>query len=216
MSRWRSALVAALLLTASAATTPSVVANAEARNRAGLVVRGAGKQVLKMCVFFEEPSITGLELVERSNLPIVTDSTSLGTAICKIGNHGCASGDCFCKYPTFWGYWTRDAKDDAWIFSEVGVADREIRNGSVDGWTWGSGRNDHPPDETFDSLCGGTKQTIAAPAPATAVPLAQAKPLGNTKGNYAAFAGFVALFACAAGAASVVRRRRFRTPQADR
>lgn len=45
--------------------------------------------------------------------------------------------------PDYWGYSTR-ADGDAWEFSMVGMADRQLSNGSWDGWAYGS--TGAPPD----------------------------------------------------------------------
>ena len=177
------------------------VALAQTPNRAAIIVRAESGDVTQMCVSFEEAEITGAELLERSGIEYVQDANSLGTAVCSIEGDGCSADDCFCDYPTFWGYWTREDTADRWEFSNNGASDRTVRNGTLDGWSWGRDGKPPPPRLAFDEVCAAD----AAPAVTrTATPQ-------QTRGvfpNYAAFAGFVAAFVAAATAAYFVRRRR--------
>ncbi len=151
----RSLLAAAAFVALVAALQPAHDAVGAAKNKAGLVVRYSDGTVEKMCVFFDEPSISGLDLLDRSGETYVAETSALGSAICKIDEQGCdyPSEDCFCKYPNFWGYWTRDTDTSVWEFSSVGASDREIRNGSVDGWSWGPNGAPAPPIVAFDQVC---------------------------------------------------------------
>jgi hypothetical protein len=156
-----------------------------------------------MCVFFDEDRISGLELLERSGLPIVGDRSTLGTAVCKLGGRGCASGDCFCRYPVFWGYWVRDPDQKSWNFSDVGANDRVVRDGAVDGWSWGKDGKPPPPKTSFAHACGA--RTASASRARAARPLVSGP--RTSRPNYVPFFGFLALFA-ALGAAMYVRRAR--------
>jgi hypothetical protein len=141
-----------VLFALSVMLAPRVQAQDDA-NRAAIVV-----DTSEMCVFFGEPEITGLELLQRSNLDVVTEVNANGAAVCKIDGTGCDRGDCFCDYPSFWGYWTRDTS--AWTFSEVGASERKVTDGSVDGWSYGKDGKPEPPDRSFDDVCG---QAVALP-----------------------------------------------------
>ncbi len=214
MIRWRGPAAAACIAAIAVLQSPTL--DAAEPNRAGLVVRSADGEVARMCVFFDELQISGLDLLERSALPLVTDRSSLGAAICKLGNKGCATGDCFCRYPTFWGYWVHEPKLDEWTFSEVGAADRMIRNGDVDGWSFGKDGKPPPGNESFKKLCGpGARDaaTTAAAGRKAAAPLAQ--PVSNTRGNYLGFGASVALFTSAGAGLWLMQRRRLRPPRAD-
>ena len=46
------------------------------------------------------------------------------------------------EYLDYWHYWTREAGDSEWTFSNVGFSDRILEDGSTDGWVFNS--NDAP------------------------------------------------------------------------
>jgi hypothetical protein len=162
--RRRSWLVAAVVLATGVLLQPGHDAVGESKNRAGLVVRYGDGRVEEMCVFFDEPTISGLELLERSGVTFVAERSSLGSAICKIDGQGCdyPSEDCFCEYPNFWGYWARDEGDAVWNFSDTGASDREIESGSMDGWSWGPNGAPAPPLARFEDVCPASASAKAS------------------------------------------------------
>ncbi len=184
----------ALVVVVAASLQPTV--GARDPNRAGIVVRSGDDDVRKMCVAFDTDEISGIDLLERSGVDLGADRGSIGTAICNIDGKGCGTDDCFCRYPTFWGYWVR-AGDD-WRFSDVGAADRKVRDGTLDAWSWGRDGKPKPPDLSFDDVC-------SAAAPVSTNPNAQPRrardAAAGSVANYAAFAGFAGLIASAAGLA---------------
>jgi hypothetical protein len=163
--RLRTFAAVALLLTVGFAISPVHDAAGAAKNKAGLVVRYGDGHVEEMCVFFDEPSISGLDLLERSGETFVAERSSLGSAICKIDEQGCdyPSEDCFCEYPNFWGYWVRDPGESVWTFSDTGASDHEVKNGSVDGWSWGPNGAPSPPLTAFDQVCPASASGSASP-----------------------------------------------------
>ena len=191
--------IAAVIVSVTAWLGPQL--HAADQNRAGVVVRYSDGQVRKMCIPFEERTISGYELLQRTNLALDVERSAIGNAICKIGGTGCSSGDCFCRYPTFWGYWTRDAGERSWDFSDVGARDRKVRDGSLDGWSWG--RDGKPaPELSFDEVCAARGDTKDGEPTASTVREPTSRP------NYAPLAALAALMTAAAGAAYLVRRRR--------
>jgi hypothetical protein len=46
------------------------------------------------------------------------------------------------EYLDYWHYWTKEVETEAWLFSQVGFSDRDLSDGSVDGWVFNS--NDAP------------------------------------------------------------------------
>jgi hypothetical protein len=173
---------------------------AQSPNRAAIIVRAENGDVTQMCVAFDEPEITGAELLERSGIENVQDANSLGTAVCSIEGEGCGADDCFCDYPVFWGYWTRDETSDRWRFSNNGSSDRTVRDGTLDGWSWGRDGKPPPPALAFEKVC-------AAGAPSVVTEGTFTRRTSPARPNYVAFAGFVAAFVAAATAAYLVRRR---------
>ena len=142
---------------------------ADGPSRAGLVVRFGDGHVFKQCVEFGEDHISGLEVLLRSGMEVVYEQSGLGATVCKVEGDGCAypSEPCFCRCPggpacTYWSYW--HLKDGTWEYSRAGASGYPVRDGDVEGWTWGpgtAGGGPEPPVTEFDGIC--------AP-PATATP----------------------------------------------
>jgi hypothetical protein len=180
----RVALAASLLVTLTLAV--AAVAQAQGgERRAGLVVQYGDGSVATACVRFAEEELTGLQLLERSGLPIVVQSGGIGAAVCKIGPDGCdyPAESCFCKRDgarsIYWAYYSLSG--GSWSYSNLGVASTRVRDGEVQGWAWGlgeSGSGAQPPVLGIDAVC-----TAQAPAPtalasatATAQPAPTAEP----------------------------------------
>ena len=110
----------------------------------------------------------------------------------------CPAGDCFCAYPTFWGYWNADGAE--WRFAQEGPSRRMLRDGSVDAWVWGQDGQPPPEPTTTDEVCAGAEAIAVTSSGDEA-------PQGAPVAGIASFAGLAGLL----GAAALVLRRR-RTP----
>ncbi len=144
-------LVAVTLSGASGTQAAQIVASpqcggasaiASAPHHAGLVVTFGDRTTMRFCVEFAEDSITGLQLLERSGLPVVTSGTSLGAAVCSIDGQGSNDptncfADCTGSSCAYWAYY--QFADDAWKFSSIGASQRVVYDGDIDGWAWGPG-----------------------------------------------------------------------------
>ena len=139
-------------------------------NRAGLVVTFGGGRTENFCIEFTEESITGMQLLQRSGLTVVTDSFGgVGAAVCNIDGEGCDDpGNCFCKCGggqcQYWAYF--QFRDGAWAYSPQGSGLRIVRDGDTDGWVWG-------PIGNGDGLPRGTPDCAITP---TATPLPTGTP----------------------------------------
>ncbi len=92
------------------------------------------------CVSFTESSITGLDLLQRSGLVIETATNpNQGTAVCKIGDVGDASNDCFGSMPNYWSYW--QLGENGWGYSAIGADQSQVVDGGVYAWSWGTWRS---------------------------------------------------------------------------
>lgn len=137
---------------------------------AGLVVRHGDGRVVYRYVQFSESSISGLELLRRSGLSVVTAPyPGLGEAVCAIDGEGCPAEDCFCKSygsPSFyWNYYIGDSGQ--WRRSSLGAASRRVSDGDVDGWSWTSGPPGLPTisiDE-IAAMFGISRGSVASPQP---------------------------------------------------
>ncbi len=152
-------------------------------NRAGLVVQSGEDQVATVCVRFAEASLTGFELLGRSGLLVnsLTDP-GLGTAVCGIEGTGCPVEDCFCAMPDYWSYWQPGPV--GWAYAVTGVAQAQVINGDMNGWSWGDGIA--PTFYSFQDICqygdapvsldGATATPTVDLPPATATTEATAEP----------------------------------------
>lgn len=145
-------------------------ADAAALHRAGVIVDpGDGSGPHTACVWFEETSISGLELLARSTFDAgVRAFGGLGGAVCSIDGTGCsADSTCLsCGGTQYWAYATADRGAAAFTQAPAGAGSRTITDGAVDGWRWGSG--DPPPFRSIDRICP------ASPPPAPTTPAAAA------------------------------------------
>ncbi len=159
-------------------------------HHAGLVIRYGDGHVETYCIAFDEPEITGVEVLERSGVPVIIDPTSsFGQAVCKIDGEGCnfPQEDCFCRCQQvgqnceYWAYY--HLRDGQWEYSGQGAGTYLVHDGDVEGWAWGSGSPGHgaePPLYTFEALClppTATWTPTATPTPSpTPTPTATATP----------------------------------------
>ena len=127
-------LIGALALTASAGAQGGA-------HRAGVVIRFGDGSTVTRCVSFNEPTLSGVELLTRAGLSIRVDTTSsIGAGVCKIERQGCDLGkSCFCQCEgstcAYWQYF--HLQSGAWKYSNLGAALYPVTDGSVEGWAWG-------------------------------------------------------------------------------
>lgn len=147
-------------------------------NRAGLLIQHGDGTISTTCVSFEEPSITGLELLRRAGLSVSADSSSgLGTIICGLDGEGCnyPEENCFCQCQgancVYWQYWY--LAEGEWQYSQIGALGRQVTDGSVNGWVWGEGDpggGQQPPATSFSEICAAEAPaagTTEEPSPET-------------------------------------------------
>ncbi len=174
----RRLMLPALLLLALAIGLPAVGrAQDDGEHRAGLVIRYGDGRVQTACVRFREPSLSGLELLERAGIPVIAQTGGMGAAVCKIGGEGCdyPVEDCFCKCKgaecTYWAY--HHLENGAWRYSPLGASAWRVQPGSVDGWAWGAGNvqaGAQPPAISLDQVCAAAATPTVAPATAPPPP----------------------------------------------
>ena len=186
-----------------------VSASAQELNQAGLVVVLGDGTAVTRCVEFAEDEINGFELLSRSGLAVETGTAAIGASVCRIEETGCPGSDCFCECKgsecVYWSYW--HLRDDGWQYSQAGAAIYQVKNGAVEGWTWGPGTPQdapEPPAVTFDEICAAP---VAAPTEmsveiveataveptivATAVPIPEPAVSGQTQWLGYAFMGLI-------------------------
>jgi len=112
-------------------------------NVAGIVVDYGDGRVSYALVPFAEDSISGMELLHRSTLPLLTvDFGGMGEGVCKIDKTGCDPTPCRARLcqtgdpdSPFWQYLRRDPAGE-WEFVQLGASASTVHDGDVNGWYW--------------------------------------------------------------------------------
>lgn len=174
-------------------------------HQAALVVRVDDERVETRCVAFSEETISGHELLQRSGLDFVVNASSAGVFVCSVEGRGCPANDCLCECQgepcTYWSYWR--LREGEWQYAGVGAAITEVRDGDVEGWSWGPGSVTSaiaPPVVTFNEICAETPAAPAAQASQTA-PV-----IRGPENGWLPYAAFAAIALLLGGAFLWVRR----------
>ncbi len=165
-------LIALPAFTRFSADTSRERGEGDGPHRAGLVVRHGDGRVVTACVSFSEPTITGEELLTRSGLSLATAPFGLGAAVCALDGEGCQppGQGCFCHCQnlgekcTYWVY-SHLGDSGRWQVATSGAGDYTVRDGAVDGWTWGG--DVALPALTFADVCSAPATATVAPLPTT-------------------------------------------------
>jgi hypothetical protein len=150
---------------------------AEEPNQAGLVVQFGDDRIETRCVAFEGQEISGADLLTRSGLELIVDTSSgMGITVCQIEGEGCAfpAEPCFCQCTggdecAYWNYFYRDTGATGWEYSALGAILRQVKPGSVEAWVWGDGHTPLDDQLTFETVCPAPTATPSR-VPATATP----------------------------------------------
>jgi len=175
-----AALVAALLWAHPAGA---------ALHHAGLVIEHSSGRLLTRCVAFAEAQITGMQLIERSNVSYQAQTFgSMGSAICQLdGEPSSVPSNCFGNGP----YWQYFHWQGGWRQSMLGASSSMLRDGDIDGWRYADGAGQAPASVSFAAICSATSPTAAThaatapaslrpvPSQATAVPSVTPDPMGS-------------------------------------
>lgn len=175
----RALLVVALLFGALPVSSGALTSSACASEgpRAALVV-DTGSGVHRYCVQLPGDGVSGIDVIKLagSQHGLQYKLGFGGQAVCQLAGVGPDGGDCFADDPYFWGYWRGDGSG-GWTWSSSGAGSTVVRDGGVEGWSWGTGRdgNSHPapPATGFDGVCpaappppsGGSKPAAAPAGP---------------------------------------------------
>ena len=154
-------------------------------NVAGLVVDYGNGQRSYAVVPFTEPSITGIELLRRSGLPLVSvPFGGLGEGVCSIQSTGCDVATCrrrLCqsadRESPFWQY-LRQGDDGSWAPAALGATQARVEDGDVDAWVW-IGTPPRLPPTDIGSLRERLNVPSGWPSDGTGVP----EPIVRTDGG---------------------------------
>jgi hypothetical protein len=131
---------------------------AQARNAAGIVVDYGDGRVTYAYVPFAEEEISGIELLRRSGVPLVTVAFGgLGEGVCMVEETGCGVTECrrrMCqtgeRSSPFWQYARQEAPGE-WRTFSLGASQSTVRNGDIDAWVW-TGSPPRLPAITLDEV----------------------------------------------------------------
>lgn len=195
-------------------------ARAAGTHRAGVVVEFGNGDAREFCVSFADDSISGLEALRRTGLPLVyQDYGGSAVTVCKIDDEGCdyPRVPCFCECAragardcTFWGYYRLSRATGAWEFAESGPGSTIVRDGDLNGWRWGrhQGGASPPASTSLARVCAraGSGMKSATVTPTLMVTARATRARGSTPAGLVAFGAVVV--GLAVWAARVARRRR--------
>lgn len=176
MKKYLTILIPCLALVWVIASTQ--ISSAQGNNRAGLVIQFGDGRVETRCIEFSKQTISGLEILEQSGLPVIAAfDPSLGAMVCKIQDQGCPVSNCLCQNPPdYWSYWHLNG--DSWVYSPAGSSTYQVSDGEVQGWSWGPGNP--PPVRAFDEICAApaadTPTNTQVPPTATSAPTSTPMP----------------------------------------
>ena len=171
-------LVALVVAGVALAVTPAAARSggAASANRAVVVVELPSGETRSACVVFEEVSITGLELLTAAQMSPETYGMGPGAAVCKLCGEGCPrtrDGCLSCDGGKYWQYYRSDGGGE-FSYSNVGAGNSEVTDGDVDGWRFGSDRQ-NPLLVAVDTVCSDPARTFrferaSSPSPASTAP----------------------------------------------
>ena len=157
------ALVAVACATLAAC---SVAPAAQTQGRAALVVVHGDGSIQTACVTFDEPQLSGAQLLSRSGFQHSEDAGNpMGILVCSIDGEGCdfPQSSCLCQCETpgecsYWSYFNRTS-EGGWVYGPLGPSGRTVTDGDMDAWVWLSGTgpggpsSSPVPDISFTDVC---------------------------------------------------------------
>ncbi len=176
--RGRARALCALALFISWWIWPGTGLAAEPLHYAGLLVYHGDGRVTYALVAFPEETISGIELLRRSGVELVTVSFGgLGEGVCQIDGEGCQPAECrrrLCQtgdpQSPFWHY-LRQTAPGKWTVASLGASATKVRHGDIDGWVW-AGAVPPLPALTIEDIArlAGVAGGLPAQGVASAVP----------------------------------------------
>ena len=150
-----------------------------ALHHAGLVIEHSSGRLLMRCVAFAEAQITGMQLIERSNVEYQAQPFgALGSAVCQLdGEPSTVPSNCF-GTDAYWQYFRR--QPIGWQPSTQGASVSVLHDGDLDGWHYAAGTAQPPASVTFATVCapsGSPPPSATHPASATVAPAVSARTL---------------------------------------
>lgn len=155
-----------------------VACAAAGAHHAALVVQHGDGQVLRYCVGFDGPSVTGEQLLQTANaedrLEYATASYggSLGDGVCQIDYEPQSyPPSCFSSGSPYWMVFVARV-GSGWSGSSLGISNQRFADGDAEGLRYVSPSDPEPP-ASANGVCSGS-----APAPGVAPPPPPRQPAG--------------------------------------
>lgn len=155
MSGRRTALLLAILIALALLGVTWAMAQEGRPSYAGLAVVHGDGRIVTRCVSFAEAEISGLDLLQRTDVPSEISSGEGGTTLCSLDGEGCPASDCFCRCEDdlcrYWNYFVL-LDNTTWAYADAGAGERTLTDGDADMWVWGPGE-EPPPALSFEEIC---------------------------------------------------------------
>lgn len=228
-NRGQNRAAAVMLFLLVVALVSPVAVESQNLNYAGLVVRHGDGRLIYAYVAFSEESISGVELLRRSGISLVTIGFGgLGEGVCTIDGEGCPAGDCRTRVcqgsgpdAPYWQYFRQRSPGD-WQALILGASSTKVRDGDIDGWSW-TGRDANIPSLTMEDVAqqagvvtaNGDVDDVPTPAVKTVFPLGYVGTSDSDDDqNVATYLAGVGAVLVVGGVAVVAMRRRRRLDEA--
>lgn len=145
-------------------------------NAAGLVVDYGDGRISYAWVPFEEDELSGIDLLQRSGLDLVTVGFGgMGEGVCQIDDTGCPVGECrkrLCQTSDpgspFWRLSQQTAPGE-WTFANAGASASRVHSGEIQAWSW-TGSDVTLPAISMDDLAERAGADISPQANASTLP----------------------------------------------
>jgi hypothetical protein len=214
MTRRRLALVLFAVLLACNPIWAS--ASQETAHMAGIYIDFGNGETTMVLVPFSEDEISGIDLIERSSLPILTVGFGgLGDAVCMIEQTGCELSTCrrtLCqdgdRESPFWQYLQRSDNGE-WVTSPLGASAGKVQDGDIDAWVW-TGTPPELPALTLDDIRARTGLPKGN-VPAIYTTTTAAEDESNSSRQWLIGGGMIAIAVIAGGSLVVLRNRQHAT-----
>jgi hypothetical protein len=150
---------------------PSIAgcAQASSLHRAALVVEHGGGAVVTVCVPFTEDSITGDQLLARSQVQYATaDYGGTGKAVCQVDHEPAQyPPSCWTASSPYWAMYVSRG-GGSWTFSSLGISSQTFQDGDAEGFRY-EGQSDNSLPPSPQGVCPVATSPTAAPV-TTATP----------------------------------------------
>jgi len=145
-------------------------------NVAGLVVDYGDGRISYAWVPFEEDEISGVDLLQRSGLDLVTVGFGgMGEGVCQIDDTGCPVGECrkrLCQTSDpgspFWRLSNQTAPGE-WTFANAGASASRVHSGDIQAWSW-AGSDVTLPAISMEELADRAGANVSSQVNASGLP----------------------------------------------